>query len=326
MDQRNCIRAKQLYRLEQIPPPLTEALELASGLEESTGLRARATELLLDAGMGLEKIPEPLRESFFKQVWRTQQLQSAYSKIAQALQHAGVEHIPLKGIWMNHRLHSNPSLRYCSDLDLWVQKKNIRKAKEVMRSLDFQEANRAHNWLHFHHAFLPKETGPMVELHSALSIPDFTRIPSNEVWKRSHSLGEGLARELSTEDQLVYIFYHSALHLFDRPSRFLDLTDIWQWAENRGVKTDTLLPLATSWQCRKLFLLSLGACGWMMERELLGDAAEVEARKLFVGLFGDDSPRKVLRARFADSPWPLIRGILHPQRILGGLLDRLETR
>ena len=325
MEQRQLLSAKRLYAWERDPslPAGTDSFE--QDFPESSGLRARAAEALLARGARLSELPDTPRSSLLAQSWRSQQFIASYMDLSRSFSVTGIPHVPLKGIWMSREVLRNPSLRFCADLDVWIEKSSLRAAKRVLAALGYREVNRAHNRVHFHHAFRAPSGGPMLELHTALAINDFTRIPSREIWERTTEGGTGLSRELAPEDQLVYIFYHSALHLFDRPARLLDLTDTWAWAEKRGIDPKTLLPRAVAWQCRRLFLLSAGACGWMMDRELLGGAAEEEARNLFHSVAGKMGRRR-LRALLADGPWPLVRGILHPRRILGGVLDRLEAR
>lgn len=324
MDQRHLLIAKQLYLWEQDPSLPVDPAAL-DDYTESTGLAARAAEALICRGAGLRELADARKTSLLVQSWRSQQFLVAYMEVSRTLSVSGIPHIPLKGIWMNREVLSNPSLRFCADLDVWIERKNLPSARRALTAIGYREVNRVHNRLHFHHAFVPAGEGPMLELHTALGNHDFNRIPSREVWDRSTDGGTGLSRELATEDQLLYIFYHSALHLFDRPARFLDLTDIWQWAERRGFDREVLLSRAAEWQCRRLFLLSAGACAWMMDREILGGKEEKEANVIFHRVARRGGRRR-LRALLTDGLWPLVRGSFHPKRILGGLFDRLGPR
>src|SRR5215470_13247456 len=161
------------------------------------------------------------------------------ANVTEALTHAGIPALALKGIVLAYAAYKDPSLRPMMDLDLLVPPGERENAIGVLQKLEFGYSQglpifvRDHMW-----RFAPEqEFAPplqsgksrvQVELHTQLecSEPHF-RVPVQEFWFRSTTVALGglNLRTLCPEDHLFHVCLHQArAHRFEKG--LLPLLDI----------------------------------------------------------------------------------------------------
>jgi len=188
------------------------------------------------------------------------------ANVTEALTHAGIPALALKGIVLAYAAYKDPSLRPMMDLDLLVPPGERENAIGVLQKLEFGYSQglpifvRDHMW-----RFAPEqEFAPplqsgksrvQVELHTQLecSEPHF-RVPVQEFWFRSTTVALGglNLRTLCPEDHLFHVCLHQArAHRFEKG--LLPLLDIkllldsnahWDW---QGIAARALQQRCATW-------------------------------------------------------------------------------
>jgi hypothetical protein len=188
-----------------------------------------------------------------------------------ALARAGVPALPLKGPVLAEMLYDAPEERPFTDLDLLVRRADVPAALGVLDALGYRHLPGGrpleHERAHAAGAVFVRDDDPAsvpVDLHWELVAPPGVvrrfPVPVEEVWARSLPAGEWgpLARRLATEDLLLYLALHLALHhpleggrwrrdivrLLDRFGTALDWSAVAERAGRWGVRTAVALALA----------------------------------------------------------------------------------
>jgi hypothetical protein len=155
---------------------------------------------------------------------------------------ARVEAIPLKGLYLAHRLYPSPGLRDMGDLDLLVRRARLRDADAELRRLgyapDFEPErieggtlNAVEYW---------RDGSMPVHLHwhvSNASLPQFMyRINVDEIWREAR---DGV---LSPHHLVVTLCEHALKHSF---AELIHLTDLE--LASRGADADLVADTARRW-------------------------------------------------------------------------------
>lgn len=186
-----------------------------------------------------------------------------------ALARAGVPALPLKGPLLAEMLYEAPEERPFTDLDLLVRRADVPAALGVLGALGYRHLPGGRPLAHelAHAAVFVRADDPVsvpVDLHWELVAPPGVvrrfPVPVEEVWERSVPAPEWgpLARRLSTEDLLLYLALHLALHhplgggrwrqdlvrLLHRFGPALDWAAVGERAERWGVRAAVAFALA----------------------------------------------------------------------------------
>jgi hypothetical protein len=143
-----------------------------------------------------------------------------------ALQAAGVEGLPVKGVVLAETIYGGLERRSLGDIDVLVRPDDLERARATLAELGFRQPRGLD--LDFDIAFHPFHDPPYyraaaggeicLELHWALWNPSFFRLGSGPLWQRSRVVqvhGVGM-RTLTPEDMLLHLAIHrsrSALRL-----------------------------------------------------------------------------------------------------------------
>jgi hypothetical protein len=157
----------------------------------------------------------------------------------------GVEALPLKGVYLGHRIYPSPGLRDLGDVDLLVHRAEIPDADRTLRQLgyepEFEAARLAEGRGDLLNAVLyHREDSLPVHLHwelSNLSLPHFMyRIDTEEVWRESRG------GEMWRPHLLLTLCEHALKHSF---SALIHLTDVE--LVSRGMDWDAAADAARRW-------------------------------------------------------------------------------
>lgn len=287
-----------------------------TALENTDMLAYALMDRLLEMGYGVHELPQPYRDFYLSAVAREETVMGEWKRIKWLLGQKKIDVVPLKGLWLKEKGANR--LQYLGDFDLLVDTAAHSNACKLLRESGYEERFRLHSKFHFHSSFFHPEINLWVELHNSLGHEDFHKIPSKEVWERRLAWKEG-SLELNPLDQVVYIFYHAALHYFDRPSRILDLHHTWEWAKDK-VELKDIVERARSWRCAKMVLLSMIAYSTFVPMPIQRYFTDSEVKSVsnvweMICLSGKRD--RLLRLRLSDSVTDAVRGTVHPLRILG---------
>jgi hypothetical protein len=174
-------------------------------------------------------------------------LEAELSRIAQALAHAAVPVLVLKGPALARDLYADPGLRPYSDLDLVVHESDEARAVEALKERGYTEllyeaeaARQAHDHLNencaFHRLFAGAGDRALIELHLDPLQLGVQAACEADRWARAVPLpGAPHAVMLAPGDQIVQLSVHVQKHGF---SRLLWLKDLDLLIRARGDELD----------------------------------------------------------------------------------------
>ena len=146
---------------------------------------------------------------------------------------SGIPVISLKGLTLK-QLYPQPELREMSDLDLFIEEKDMARSIEVMKTQGYHPRSlHLENPDHMH-IEMDKSDSFTVELHRTLwplhnfKKKDVTRIWFNHIWENKRQLElEGIQfTALPLEDELINMVIHLAKHIMNYGSDLRQFCDI----------------------------------------------------------------------------------------------------
>ena len=191
-------------------------------------------------------------------------------RLLAAFKQAGIEVMPLKGLYLAHLLYGGLSLRKARDIDLLVRQEDLEKATQVLLDLSAsrkwaleQEAD-----LYHHSFFIPvnKKRQVHVELHWALTFEHIAGLDVDEVWRAaSQTVWKGQAMwTMALSDLLLYLCLHAAK---DGLGSVRHLVDIALLLEQCGPQLDweALAEKIRALQIKTPIFLSLTYCKELLD-------------------------------------------------------------
>jgi hypothetical protein len=242
--------------MDRLLPALTKL-----GLDPETAASERVGPLLYLASPG--SAPE-LRRVYYETAARNVSLLAALAEVRAGLAARGIVPVALKGADLTTSLYPNLALRPMSDLDLWVDGREVGPAEEALRDLGYRPGcpemtpglQRA-----VRHAcsFVggPRDT-VAVDLHWSLVGHDRDRRAPDLAWFRRRARGG----RLDATAHLLYLAAHLKLQHYDERAPLLWLCDFYLLSRQE-LDWDDLLEAAR-------------AFGWI--DALAATASEVEGR------------------------------------------------
>jgi hypothetical protein len=167
------------------------------------------------------KVDEQLRHIYFNSMRRNMRLFHEYNKILYALVDVHIPVIPLKGVYLAEAVYNNIVLRPMTDIDLWVPRGYLDKARAVMQSMGYIYYSKLDRPLALEDALTGetqffKANAPLVELHwnffSGEWIRNTTLIDEEVVIHRTIPFKGELVRQLSPEDTVIHLCVHLAIN------------------------------------------------------------------------------------------------------------------
>lgn len=179
-----------------------------------------------------EQLPEEKREEWKallqQKTFQSLKISSETAFLIRMMKNAGVTAIPLKGAVLALMLYGDVGLRHFSDIDLLVERSDLKRVSELLASLNYVQTypkKLSHRQERIYSAFKKdigfynREKQVVIELHYGIYV--------HELLTRS---GEGVIRErrerivlhneeievLDRESTFLYLVYHGALHQYYR--------------------------------------------------------------------------------------------------------------
>ena len=150
--------------------------------------------------------------------------------VLRAFAAAGVAVVPLKGPYLAERLYGSSELRVSYDLDLLVSKADLTRAEAVMKGTGFLPGFPDD----YHRQWYRK--GTTVELHHDVENPlafDFRVENALRAADAAEFQGQP-CRQLTADDELLYLCLHAVRHRFERLSLIVDLQLAFRKLASRG--------------------------------------------------------------------------------------------
>lgn len=222
--------------------------------------RAEKAQISIPAAIRAE-----LRESLQGHTGRNLLLLAEFSKVAGALQRAGIAFLVFKGVHLFTSLYENIGERPTWDMDVLVRLEDIPGALASVKAAGYRPSrpfDLDKEVRHYQHlpAFV-KPGAPPLEIHWTLLNPRFPNgLNWQELWERSvvSRIGDAEARVFSSEDLLVYLCAHTAYqHIYINSTR--SLYDIKLLVRHHGDQLDwgAMTARAKTWGLASAVYLTL---------------------------------------------------------------------
>lgn len=147
--------------------------------------------------------------------FRVTNLQYEYENVCKVLEEAEIDYIPLKGAVIRP-LYPEPWMRVSCDIDILVQKEDLRKAEQILADTLKYEVE-TDGYLHGHDDHIKTPNGFIIELHFTLAERITPATPYlNNVWNRV-KISEGTKHQYKMDDEMFYFYHitHLAKHFRD---------------------------------------------------------------------------------------------------------------
>ena len=251
---------------------------------------------------------ETIRDIHLASVTRNMRLLHELEKILRAFRTEGITAVPLKGAWLAEAVYGNIALRWMADVDLWVQRRKLDAARQIMHSLGYSSRPKTDRPQALQDALagetqMFKKGSPMVELHwnvfSGEWLRHTARIDEQVIWQRTLPHNGENVRQLSPEDAVIHICVHLAVnHQMSMPG-LRTLLDLDCACQRLNIDWGTVAERARAWR--------VSTATWLVLRmltEIFGDPEE----KLPLQILRPSPLRCRILRRFI-SPQKLVEGI-----------------
>ena len=277
-----CVRTKldilRIPKLVDRDPDWEVFLRIADKLGLAPLIHAGLREL--DGSVEIPKpVKERLRHLYHRETIASLTLREALGPVLKQFHDASLPVVILKGAAMAALVYPSPALRPMADVDLMVQKHDLDRADDLLRSKGFDRRFDAPSGSKLalntpsRMLYVRPQGFPPVELHHHIvnahtDVMLYERIAVGELWKRSHSA------EIESIDTLVLshedLLLHLALHLSKRNQFFgqlRTLRDIGELGKRHGSTIDWngIVARAESYKVSKYLYYS-----FRLARELVG--------------------------------------------------------
>jgi hypothetical protein len=256
---------------------------------------------------------EAIRKIHWASVTRNTKLFHELGKILRAFQLAGITAVPLKGAWLAEAAYRNIALRLMVDVDLWVQRKQLDAARQVMYALGYSSRSRAARPQALQDALageteMFKTNGPMVELHWNVFRGEWlrhtARIDEQVIWQRTRPHKGENVRQLSPEDAIIHICVHLAVnHQMSGPV-LRTLVDLDYVRQRLKIDWGTVVRRAHAWRV---------SCATWLVLQTLADMFGDPEKQLPLSGLAPASLRRLILRRFIP-----LRVIVEGLRIRSG--------
>jgi hypothetical protein len=225
--------------------------------------------------------------------------------IVHALQGAGVDVAPIKGVAYAKQLYASPAERPMADIDLLVPLRQRERARSLLAAQGFRPAPAAA--LHHAEAWLRGDLA--IDLHWNIIAPGRSRIDLDAVWSRTTPGWPDAARQLEPVDAFVFHLVHLARNRLRLP--LINVVDTARLLEH--VDANTALMRAREWGLGRATELALRFCTSILDAREGRPAGWLGPSRADVVECAEPSlPGKVLfDVAVAGSPRQLVSRVVH---------------
>ena len=198
---------------------------------------------IINNGLADEEMKTQLQQITFRAVYRYEKLNYELNQVCDALEKAEIPFLPLKGSVIR-KYYPEPWMRTSCDIDVLVQKKNLRAAVSyLVENLNYTEHEQ-----NSHDISLFSPSGNHIELHYDLVENHIADSPSGilaDVWDVAE-LKEGYSYHYEMPDDMFYFYHvaHMAKHFENGGCGIRPFIDLWildNMQINGYAKRDNLL-------------------------------------------------------------------------------------
>ena len=228
----------------------------------------------------------------------------ALLKILDELAANGIRAIPYKGPTLAVVAYGNLALREFCDLDILLRESDVPKATRVLTSLEYHprdkltEAQEAAFLRHARQYEFINDDGTLVELQWKL-IPRYFTFPLTfkHLWERTEqiSLGGRTVETFSSEDLLLILCVHGAMHCWERLGWICDVARLVRASSD--MDWERLIERASAFNAKRMLLLGLFLANQLLDADLEESVLrEVRADRAVEALAGEVRKRLFLEA------------------------------
>jgi len=232
---------------------------------------------------------DELRYRFKLHAERNLLLTAELLRLLGLLSDCGIAGLPYKGPVLAASVYRDVSLRAFSDLDILIDKQNIRRAKDLILSQGYrqrtpltagQEAVRMRSKNAKDLAFVDSNDLVKVELHWGIAGVALFPLDTKQLWGRleKFDLGGASVLHLGPEDMLLMLCVHGAKHFFKRLEWVCDIAELL--AMHPSLRWDDVITHAERLRTSRMLFFGL---------------------TLAADLLGADLPKEIRSAHRADA-------------------------
>ncbi|MDQ3744794.1 MAG: nucleotidyltransferase family protein [Acidobacteriota bacterium] len=277
------------------------------------------------------EVRRALGEKFRDNAARNLLLAGELVRITRLLEAEGVGTLAYKGPALAACAYGDLSLRRFLDLDIIVRRRDVPRARSVLRALGFSapcglsQSQEDVLLRSQHNLALARDGGRLtVELHWDVAQRRFADVPLGEsVWARAVSVrvGGGEVKTLAPEDLLVALCVHGAKHFWERLAWVCDVAELLGSTQN--LDWPLVLALARDSRVERMLLLGLGLASGLLGAPLPEDLS----RRARADAAAARLSREVARRMFDGAefePLGTVRGLRFNLSARPRLLDKVR--
>lgn len=244
-----------------------------------------------------------IEQSFFYNAGKNLLLTRELLKILAALAEQNIDAVPYKGPLVTTAFYPNPALRQYCDLDIFVSRRDVLRARDVLRSLGFASEfqwtpaqERAH--LHYEDEYVFHRTADdlTVELHWEFNARrSGSMLDSPRIWQHREAVGLNgtTVQSFAAQDLLLVLCVHGYKHFWERLAWICDIAQIIKTRSD--INWEALLLQAKSTGIERILYLGLTLASDLLGAPLPAPVAALVRR---------DSTTQKLAAQARDNLFP----------------------
>jgi hypothetical protein len=228
-----------------------------------------------------------IEQSFFYNAGKNLLLTRELLKILAALAEQNIDAVPYKGPLVTSAFYPNPALRQYCDLDIFVTRKTVLRARDVLRSLGFASEfqwtpaqERAHLHYEDEYVFHRAADDLTVELHWEFNARrSGSMLDSKHLWHQREAvvLNGTTVHTFAAQDMLLVLCVHGYKHFWERLAWICDIAQIIK-TRYSDIDWDALLLQAKSTGIERILYLGLALASDLLGAPLPAPVAALVRR------------------------------------------------
>jgi len=229
-------------------------------------------------------ILQRLRTNFYQTSARNLSLAGELLKVLHHLKEHNIPAIPFKGPTLAISAYGNLSLRQFGDLDIFVHKRDLTRAAEILLSQGYQARNQLHQEHHTdpleekYHTFIRKDGLVGVDLQWMIAGNHFSFKLDHKDWQARLapvSLAGGTVLSFPPEVMLLILCVHGSKHCWTRLQWVCDVAELLR--AHPRMDWERVIGLASQVGGQRMLTL-----GIVLAHDLLGTTLSTEELKRFI--------------------------------------------
>jgi hypothetical protein len=246
-----------------------------------------------------------IEQSFFYNIGKNLFLTRELLKILTALAQQGIDAVPYKGPLVAGAFYPNPALRQYCDLDIFVSRQDVLRARDVLRSLEFAPEfqwtpaqEKAHLHYEDEYVFHRAADDTTVELHWEFNARrSGLMLDAERLWKQREAvvLNGTSVDTFAAQNLLLVLCVHGYKHFWERLSWIGDIAQIIKTRPD--IAWDAVLLQAEAAGIQRILYLGLTLANDLLNAPLPTAVADVVRR---------DAATQRLAAQARDNLFPAV--------------------